>query len=251
MIKIKRAEMDGLLLERMPAFEYVKKAFEQFKTEADNAKHLKYGSKCDRLGQFCPSLLNHRIFRNYKKGRFLKEKPQSGSYAVYEFDGPNAPKRMRHYNKFGCEMSVYFFERNGYQYAIPFIGESDSDYHCDIYKFLCKDERVMEYYEISRHSLHGETYDYSHLDEGYIECYRFYYLNSAFNNDDSSPESVQFKEWLGSYFEEKGLEVNCDPDSASLDEYCYRIFLQGRKVMYIDEYKIINGELSFSRKIKC
>lgn len=244
-------EMQKALLDGRAAVKYAQEHFEQLKTEADNADIIKYGSACSGIGQFCPSLIKPRIFYNFKKGRFLKEKPQTERYAVYEVDKGNNPIRLRTYNKFGCDMSVYFFEKDGYRYAPAFIGETDHDYMKMSFKFRCENDRVMEYYEIESSRVSGECYDYSHLDEGYIECYVFYYVGSSVSFNEKSEEEKKFMEYLVSSLEEKGRRVNYSPDIIRLDEYSYRIFLDGRKITNIDEYRIDKGELIPARQFKC
>lgn len=243
---IKNDELISLLSEQSIVFEYAQNHFEQLRADAEKAEKIKYGSKCDGIGQISPSMIEFRRVKNMKKGRFLKEIPENPHYTVYAFGNDNSPKRLRKMNQYGCDMNVYFFELNGYQYAVPFFRDTDKGYPTNIFKYLCKDGRVMEYYQIERSHVIGERYDYDHFDEGYIDCYWFYYYDSSFSNISS-----ELLEAVNSKLKEMGTskKIQDDHNIVRRRDYCYRIFMKDKKITEIKEYIIKNENLEYIRDV--
>lgn len=235
-------ELKALLLERQCIYEYVRENFIRLSESADKADTIRYGTKCDGLGRLCPSELFFRRDKKLRKGRFLKEKPADDRYTVYEINS-GEPMRMRKYNRFGCDMSIYFYKNNDIGYAVPLFRETMEDYGRYLYKYCVKNGRLMEFAEIENDLVIREKYNYSMENDGIIECEWCYYLDFTVNRKEDA--SSDFYDFLSAKLEGKNFNVPTNESAPKLSRYLYRIFNNGK----IEEYKLINEEKQFIRVI--
>ncbi len=225
-------ECKQLLLERSEILNYVQRNFEELSKKADAAPTMKFGTKCDLLGQFCPSIITFKRDKKLMKGRFLKEKTGETSYTVYEMTEDNTPIRLKKYNQYGCDLTCYFYKRNNFSYAVPLFRETKNDYKAYIYKYLIQNERIQEYAQIENCHVILEKYNYTHLEDGFFECEWCYYYDSSFSRISSSLTGL-----LTQKINEKNINFpSNDNITIRILRYYYKIFLKGEKIDSIEEY---------------
>lgn len=238
-------ECEQLLLERTEILNYVQRNFEELSKRADTAPIIKFGTKCDLLGQFCPSIITFKRDKKMKKGKFLKEKAEGIPYTVYEMNEDKTPIRLRKYNQYGCDLTCYFYNRNDFSYAVPLFRETKSDYKTYIYKYLIQKGRILECAKIENCHVVFEKYNYSHFEEGYFECDWCYYYNSSFSRISSSLVEMVTKK-----IEQEKLNIPSDDKcTIRISRYYYKIFVKDSKVHYIEEYVRNADELKYVRTL--
>lgn len=234
-----------MILERSEIVNYVQLNFESLRKEADSAHIRKLGTKCDALGQFCPSIITFKRDKGLRKGKFIKDNSDEAAYTTYEMNSDNEPIRMKKYNRLGCDLTYFFYKRQDFTYAVPLFRDTKNDYGTCVYKYLMKNEKISEYAEIENNQVIFEKYDYAHLEEGYFECDWCYYYNSSFSR--ISPSSIEL---FSNKLSKKKINIPSDDNIIiRISRYYYKIFIKNGKVNLIKEYECNNGEHRFIRNL--
>ncbi len=240
--------LTGLLSERAKIINYVLDNYNVLKLNSDNAEIKKISSKCDGLGQFYPGLIMYRREKGANKGRFLNKKPDNVSYCVFEMSKNKEPFRIRKFNQFSCDSSYYFYQNNGYNYCVPLRGDTTIPYGRNVYRYSMKGGIIAEYTEFDNSTIVLEKYDYTHLSDGYFECYWCYYYNSNFN----SVSEFTFDLLTSSLSEKLKRKINFpgkENPTIRKSDYYYKIFINGKRIEKIEEYNNANGEMKYIRNI--
>ena len=237
--------LKGLLENRDEIVKYAQTKYSYFKEQMDDAKKIQYSSKCDIPGIICPSLLKFRRDKKLKKGRLCKKIPDDNRYSAYIYSDNGNILALKNYNQFGCDMTVWFFEKDGRHYAVPFRGETNHDYGTKIINYSYLNGFISEYHEIERSHVISEIYDYNRIDDGYIECNYCSYLDASF----SSITPCFFND-INSKLKERGIskELSFSKDIIQRSDYYYKIYLSDKNTE-IEEYRVDNSNKIFIRKL--
>lgn len=237
-------ECRKLLQERQSIVKNVQKKYEHYLTEADNAPVRRYGTKCDELGRFCPSIITFKRDRSLHKGRILKYAPKDESFTIYEMNDANVPIRIKKINKFGCDLTYYFYNQNGVTYAVPLFRDTPNDYHTYVHKYRIGDQGLIEYAKIDESLVIYEKYDYTHIEQGIIECDWCYYFDPSLR-----PLSDAFIKMVGATLKDKINTVSQLDTSPKIYRYQYRIYVSNGVIGKIEEYKFQQDEMILLRTL--
>lgn len=136
--------------------------------------NTKYSRDFDWLEPFCPSLIIDKITGGYHKGRLVRKKPNSAGYTVCYFNEQNRLLFFQKYNEYGCSLNMYFFEKNGVQWAVPFSGDNSFIYSTYLHRMLFDKDRIQEYTYLDEISFWHENYTYE--SEGQAICMNYSYV---------------------------------------------------------------------------
>lgn len=206
-------KFDNLLSARADIVKEVADNIELIKSRT-NIDSVKYSTTFDGLGPLCPSLIIDKLTVSYKKGRLLSKKPKSQKYAVIYY-ADNNPLYIEEYNEYGCEMTFYFWNKNGAIWAVPFIRTSKSEYPTYVHCMVYENGRIAEYTYMTESSLNHEEYTYTQNPDTVI-CDEYYYVP---------------------YMSKNGRAMN----GGNISVHKNDIFLQKGKVYEIKHYDIIDG----------
>lgn len=216
------AEFDEEIESIDAAIKYAEEHIDEFAAKRDNCAKTVYTTLGYDLGIACPSLVNHRVIGGNKRGRIIKEKNEKDGYCMIGYDENNAPVHFTHINPFGTENAYFFFEYNGYTWAVNLWASSDSKVggyygkfaRGDVSKYCYDDKgRILYYAQISNYSIMSNKYEYPDDAADPIICRFYYYVPYANGSDKSIPsghEHSPMREYL--------YEIS--PDMKVIREYC-------------------------------
>lgn len=203
------------------------------------------------LGLACPSLVNHRVIGGHKKGRIIKKIPKEDSYTLIDYDSEGRPLCYNVINKFGTESKYFFFEFDGYTWAVSIYDDGKNFGqivpHGCFYRWGYDECRRIAYYakmdyvHIDRVSgsfsgrVMANIYEYPENDGEPIIC-RFYDYNRP------SPTPEHLKKLLGDRLSTK---LGDDTPKLSTD-FLYEIYPDNSIKAY---YRKDDGYV-FSRELK-
>lgn len=225
---------DKILESYGPAVKYAEEHFEELRDREQNAAKKVMTSLAYDLGIACPSRIIHKVIRGNKRGRIIKEVPKGEDrhYTIFSYDEGGNPVAVRPYNKWGAQDAKYFFQYDGYIWAVRLYDHSGEGIHSDLYRMLYEDGKIRSFYIIGgTHHLWGEEYEYP-LDESEpIRCTRYAYV----------PTRV-----------ETSKDVPAGQEHSPMDERLYEISRDGRKIAeYVKEgdgYEFCREYVSGNRK---
>ncbi len=191
------------------AKKYAEEHFGEILERAESADKTVLTSYANWLGLADPSLINHRVVRGSKRGRIIKEIPEDGEHTKILYkDGKLAA--VRSYNSFGTESSYFFFEFEGFVWAVPiFAGKEDKKYYyygkasygeCFRLKYD-ENGRIISRYMISGISLIGEEYEYPEDENEPIKCVGYYYVSGLSGSSKSIPAGYENSPMCENYYE--------------------------------------------------
>lgn len=174
-----RHKLETLFQMRMEIIDIIKDKIDGIKENVCLEK-CNYATAFDFLGLFCPSLVEDIITGGYKKGRILKNKPNSKKYVKCYYDKKGHLLYFEKFNEFGCSYTFYFLRVDNVIYIAPFIGHSKNEYPTYVYNVILDDEHgVKEYSKLTSNSITYEHYKYIGGNESI--CYRYYYVPKNIN----------------------------------------------------------------------
>lgn len=233
------------LIRRKKIVSYVQEHFEELKLVADNSKCVKYSTQVSGIGCFSPSLVNHIIHSSYRKGRLLKNKPDSTNYTEFTLDNNGKPLRLRDMNKFGCDLTAYFYSDNEYTYSVPLFKETKNDYGKKVFAYKIDNDRVIEYAEIEDSYLYLELYTYPD-NNGIVICEMFEYLDFSIAYSMQSKEETErqkiFFDFLANNAIGKSNRISQEvsvPSSQTkpkLSKFKYFIRYENNKILSVEEF---------------
>ncbi len=238
-------KLKNWLSRRKEIVNYVQEHFEELKSVADNSDNMRYSTWVSGIGCFSPSLINHIIHSNYKKGRLLKNKPDSSLYTEFTLDSNGNPLRQRDMNKFGCDLTAYFYSDGEYTYSVPLSRDTKNDYGKNIFAYKTDNGRVIEYAEIEDSSLYLELYTYPD-NNGIVVCEMFEYLDFSVAYSNGNEEETEKQNSFFDFLTNKAIEIsnsksqkNNIPSAQSkpkLNKFRYFIHLENNKVSNVEEF---------------
>lgn len=223
---------DRILESYGPAVEYAEKHFKELRKREENATKKVMTSLCYSLGIACPSLIIHKVVRGNKRGRIIKEIPKGEdcNYSIISYDEKGNPVAIRPYNKWGTQDAEYFYEFDGYMWAVELLDHSGKG--CStLYRMLFENGRIRSYYEMEPFHLWGEEYEYPEDESKPIRCIRYRYV----------PGRV-----------ETSKDVPAGQEHSPMHECLYEISRDGKKIAeYVKEgdgYEFCREYVSGNRK---
>ncbi len=107
---------------------------------------------------------------------------------------------VRPYNKWGAQDAKYFFQYDGYIWAVRLYDHSGEGIHSDLYRMLYEDGKIRSFYIIGGyHHLWGEEYEYPENESEPIRCLRYSYVPTRVDTSKDVPagqEHSPMTEWL-------------------------------------------------------
>lgn len=179
-LKIDYVYLDSLFEDRKNAINFIKQNWDRIKNSKES--EIKYTSKSDAyLGNETPSV----FLKDYKKE--LKKRPDNKAYISYKYSDEGELISIAHYDVLNnksvkCDCTYYFFDCEGYKYAVPFLGESNSLYPSYTFKYKYIDENINYVAYINSSSLWLELYDWESK-----QCKVFYYVPGLVECDKNVP----------------------------------------------------------------
>ena len=141
------------------------------------------------LGIVCPSLVRHIVIGNHKKGRIIKTIPEGKSYQIISYDAENQPIAFRNADQFGIKDAYFFFNYQGYMWAVE-MNQNGCTPYTTLYRMeYDKQGRILSFYSIDSTSLIGEEYHYQ--DGKPIECFFYYYVPNRVNTSKDVPAGYE------------------------------------------------------------
>lgn len=124
--------LDDLLSDRENAIDIIKDSFEEYlQKKANEIRYSKYAE--NYLGNEMPSY----FLKNDKP--YLRNKPKKGSWIAYEYNSAGKVNKIAIYELINnmeiCDVTYYFFEKDGFTYAVPFIGTTNEIYPSYTFKY--------------------------------------------------------------------------------------------------------------------
>lgn len=178
---ITKNELVEVLNKHNEIVEFAIKSFDILKQKADNAEIIKYGTDSTGLGCLYPEI--RKIICKGQYGRFLKKKPNSTNYTVYEFTNQMIPLRIRHIGEekySNTSETLYFFQRNGELYAVPFMGENNSFFISNnCYRFAYKNAKLSYFCFFDNTRINLMEFDY--IDYPHIHMIKHDYMILKYN----------------------------------------------------------------------
>ncbi len=140
------------------------------------------------LGIACPSLVNHRVIGGHKRGRVIRKKPENDAYTLIGYDSDGKPLFHNVINEYGSEDKYYFFDFDGYTWAVG----------------ICDDENSKSFGEMRPY---GHTYKWQYDEQGRIS----YYASMEFINFDTLNDTFSGRVMANiyEYPEDAGEPVIC------------------------------------------
>ena len=164
------------------AIQYAEDHFQDFLQARDNPHELVYTTYAHSLGIASPSLVNYRVIGGHTRGRILKKPVKEGDrYNMIVYGEDRRPVSVTHVNEFGRRETYFFFDLDGYSWAME-LRESDNPLYNgkhpygEVFKWRYDSRgRIEHLAEISNgHSSITEKYEY--LDDGSCVCHMYYYV---------------------------------------------------------------------------
>lgn len=205
---------DKILESYGPAVKYAEEHFEELRDREQNAAKKVMTSLGYDLGIACPSLIIHKVVRGNKKGRIIKEIPKGEDchYNMISYDEEGNPVAVRPYNKWGAQDAKYFFQYEGYIWAVRLYDHSGEGIHSDLYRMLFEDGKIRSFYKMGKSHLWGEEYEYPKDESEPVRCILYYYVPTRVETSKDIPagqEHSPMTEWL--------YEIS--PDGRTIAEY--------------------------------
>lgn len=180
---------------------YAEEHFEELRDSEQNAAKKVMTTLGYDLGIACPSLIIHKIVRGNKKGRIIKEIPKGKecNYNIISYDKEAKPVAIRPYNKWGAQDATYFFQYEGYIWAVCLYDNSGKGTCSDLYRMLYENGRIQSFYIMGKSHLWGEEYEYPQDEAEPIRCKRYYYVPNRVETSKDIPaghEHSPMTEWL-------------------------------------------------------
>lgn len=159
------------------AKDYAEKHFDELVEKMNSCAKTVYTTYCYELGIACPSLVNHRVIGNHKRGRVIRRIKENDSHCTIGYDENNKPV----YFAWPDRSDIYlFFEYDGYHWAVQLYTDPESKYyrrcsHGDVYKYCYDSKGRILYYAsiVDDHSIMANYYEYPQNEEEPVIC-RFY-----------------------------------------------------------------------------
>jgi len=175
--------------------------------------------------------LVYRVIGGHNRGRVLKTVKAGSAYNRIAYGPDGRPVSITIVNEFGKCDTKYFFDFEGYSWAME-LHESDNPYYHgkhrygDVFKFQCDSKGRIAYYAsiAPGHSSRVEKYEY--MDDGLIVCHMFYYVLGRSGSNKSIPAGFK---------------------GSPMDEYKYEISFPEQD---IKEYVKKGDDFVFIREIK-
>lgn len=249
------------LIRRKEIVNYVQEHFDELKSASDDSDNIKYSTKVSGIGCFSPSLINHLIHSGYKKGRILKNKPDSQNYTEFTLNNNGNPLRMREINRFGCDLTVYFYSDVEYTYSVPLFRDTKNDYGKNVFAYKCNNGRVIEYVEIEDCSVYLELYTYPDNNNDIVICEMFEYLDFSIAYGTQTEEEAERQKSFFDFIADKATEKSNNtsqeintPSTKSkpkLNKFKYIIHLNKNKVSRVEEFYFKNDNWEPSGFVYC
>lgn len=231
---ISQEYLDSLLLERDEIAEYALESLEYLSCTLNSSKTIKYLSACDLPGIVCPSLIKYKRDKKLRKGRLISTLPQNNHYVSLHYNHKGEIIAIKKYNQYGCDQTMYFFQKNGSYYGVPFISDTKQIYGSKIIKWTFIGDQIIEYAEIEKTFVICEQYSYANISEGIIDCDWSHYVNSAYADYSSTVMNLLESSITKLRVSQREMERI---EKVSRTDFFYIIHTKKGKISDIEEYR--------------
>lgn len=195
------------------AIRFAEDHFRDFLHARENPHKVKYTTAANWLGIESPSLVDYRVIGGHTRGRILKKAVKDGDrYNVIGYDAEERPLFITHVNEFGRRETKFFFDLQGYRWAME-LHESDNPFYNgkhrygDVYKFRYDELGRIVYFATINPGHSSRTEKYEYMDDASIICHMYYYIPGRSGSDKSIPSGFK-----GSPMDEYRYEISAELD---------------------------------------
>lgn len=184
-------QFDAIIESRAAAIAHAEGQATLLQQREQNADHRVITTLAYDLGSVCPSPIRHKVISGNKRGRVIKEIPEGENYTVISFDASHQPVAFRPVNRFGTREAHYFFEYNGFEWAVALSDEKGKETFSTVYRIERENGRLRSFYCIERSSLIGEEYSYPQQADAPVICHFYYYVPHLSNSSKDIPAGFE------------------------------------------------------------